>query len=453
MKVANRKEPWLLLLGDIFIFIASLWLALVIRSGEMPSGSIFADHLLPFGILFIIWCFVFYIAGLYERHTTIFKSRLPLRVINTQVFNSLLAVVFFYFIPYFGITPKTVLFIYIIISLPLIFFWRTFGHKIFGLKVREPAMIFGRGEEMNFLLQEINSNPFHGLEFVVSFDLDKVKNIDFQKDIIDKVGSLNISTVVIDLQNESFMKNLPNFYNLLFNKIRFVDINSLYEDIFYRVPLSLITYGWFLENVSLSASILYDIFKRLADIVFSFVFGLISLAFYPFIYLAIKLEDWGPVFIVQNRIGKNNKLIKIVKFRTMSFNDNESFDKAQDLRKVNKITKVGAFLRKSRLDELPQLWNVWTGDLSLIGPRPELPALAKVYEKEVPYYNVRHLIPPGLSGWAQLYHENHPHQGVDIVETKNKLSYDLYYIKNRSLMLDLKIALKTIMALLSRTGK
>ena len=259
--------------------------------------------------------------------------------------------------------------------------------------------------------------------------------------------------MVIDLQNESFMKNLPNFYNLLFNKIHFVDINSLYEDIFDRVPLSLITYGWFLENVSLSASTLYDIFKRLADIVFSFVFGLISLAFYPFIYLAIKLGDWGPVFIVQNRIGKNKKLIKIVKFRTMSFNDNESFDKAQDLRKVNKITKVGAFLRKSRLDEIPQLWNVWRGDLSLIGPRPELPALAQVYEKEVPYYNVRHLISPGLSGWAQLYHENHPHQGANVDETKNKLSYDLYYVKNRSLMLDLKIALKTTKALLSRTGK
>ena len=133
----------------------------------------------------------------------------------------------------------------------------------------------------------------------------------------------------------------------------------------------------------------------------------------------------------------------------MNFNDNES----NENKSVNKITKVGGFLRKSRLDEIPQLWNVLIGDLSLIGPRPELPALAQIYEMEVPYYNARHLITPGLSGWAQLYHENHPHQGVDTLETKNKLSYDLYYIKNRSLFLDLKIALKTIKALLSRTGK
>jgi lipopolysaccharide/colanic/teichoic acid biosynthesis glycosyltransferase len=141
----------------------------------------------------------------------------------------------------------------------------------------------------------------------------------------------------------------------------------------------------------------------------------------------------------------------------MSFNDNEeNKPKANENLsgpRVNKITKVGAFLRKSRLDEIPQLWSIWRGDLSLVGPRPELPALAQIYEKEVPYYNVRHLIQPGLSGWAQLYHENHPHQGANVEETKNKLSYDLYYVKNRSLILDLEIALKTIKALLSRTGK
>jgi lipopolysaccharide/colanic/teichoic acid biosynthesis glycosyltransferase len=133
----------------------------------------------------------------------------------------------------------------------------------------------------------------------------------------------------------------------------------------------------------------------------------------------------------------------------MSFNDNENVA----LSATNKITRAGAFLRKSRLDELPQLWDVLRGDLSLVGPRPELPALTKIYEKEIPYYNVRHLIKPGLSGWAQLYHDNHPHRGGNVEETKNKLSYDLYYIKNRSFWLDFRVALKTIKTLLSRAGK
>jgi lipopolysaccharide/colanic/teichoic acid biosynthesis glycosyltransferase len=115
----------------------------------------------------------------------------------------------------------------------------------------------------------------------------------------------------------------------------------------------------------------------------------------------------------------------------------------------NKITRVGKFLRVSRIDELPQLWNVLRGDLSLIGPRPEFPKLVELYHEQIPYYNMRHLIKPGLSGWAQVHHDTPPQS---IEETKEKLSYDLYYLKNRSIALDLKIALKTIKTLLSRTG-
>jgi lipopolysaccharide/colanic/teichoic acid biosynthesis glycosyltransferase len=134
----------------------------------------------------------------------------------------------------------------------------------------------------------------------------------------------------------------------------------------------------------------------------------------------------------------------------MTTNDQGEYDGATAQK--NRVTKVGAFLRKTRIDELPQLWNVLRGDLSLIGPRPELPALAAVYEKEIPYYNVRHLIKPGLSGWAQLYQRVPPKGAVATNETKSKLSYDLYYLKNRSMMLDFKIALKTIKTLVSRNG-
>jgi lipopolysaccharide/colanic/teichoic acid biosynthesis glycosyltransferase len=302
---------------------------------------------------------------------------------------------------------------------------------------------------MNTLTLEVNSNPRYGFKFVSVVDLNKKEEIDIKRDIIDQIYTEGISVVVIDMQAESVEKNLPQFYNLLFSQVRFVDINVLYEEIFDRIPLSSLSHKWFLENIFLSSGVSYDIFKRMTDVIISLVLGLISLIFYPFIMLAIKLEDRGPVFIIQNRIGRNNLPIRIRKFRTMSFNDNEEGSNRQN----NKITRVGGFLRKSRLDELPQLWNILNGDLSLIGPRPELPALVQVYEKEVPYYSVRHLIEPGLSGWAQLYHEAHPHQGANTEETKNKLSYDLFYIKNRSLALDLKIVLKTIKALLSRTGK
>jgi lipopolysaccharide/colanic/teichoic acid biosynthesis glycosyltransferase len=128
-------------------------------------------------------------------------------------------------------------------------------------------------------------------------------------------------------------------------------------------------------------------------------------------------------------------------------------DEGEDvLQSKHEVTKVGRFLRKTRLDELPQLWSVVRGDQSLIGPRPELPELVKHYAERIPYYNTRHLIKPGLSGWAQIHDYDVPRKGADVERTKRKLSYDLYYVKNRSLLLDVHVALKTIKALVSRSG-
>jgi len=179
--------------------------------------------------------------------------------------------------------------------------------------------------------------------------------------------------------------------------------------------------------------------------VLSFPLFLLSLLAYPFVALAIYLEDRGPIFYVPERIGKGNRPIRIRKFRTMRV-----MDEGQQLgQNVDQITRVGKFLRVSRIDELPQLLNVLMGDLSLVGPRPEFPKLVTLYNEQIPYYNMRHLITPGLSGWAQVHHEKPPHT---LEETREKLSFDLYYLKNRSVVLDIKIALKTIKTLLSRTG-
>ena len=225
-------------------------------------------------------------------------------------------------------------------------------------------------------------------------------------------------------------------------------MNKIYEDIFDRVPISLLKYNWFLENISTEPRGVYDALKRVMDIIISTPLLLVTAIIYPFVALSMKLEDGGSVFIAQDRVGQNNKMIRVFKFRSMARNELDPTKKSD-----NMITKTGAFLRKTRLDEFPQLWNVLKGDISLIGPRPELPEAVKHYTEEVPYYNVRHLVRPGLSGWAQIYHDAHPHHSVDIVETKNKLSYDLYYIKNRSFLLDLKIALKTLKTLASIAGR
>ncbi len=450
MNPLKRKEPLVLLLGDVFFLMTSLWLALFLRTLTLPSRELFLTHLSPFGFLFIIWIAVFYIAGLYEKRTLILRSALPGVIFNTQAVNSIIGVLFFYFIPYFGITPKTVLFIYLIVSFVLMILWRVYGYFYIYTGDKENALIIGSGQEMKELVEEVNTNPFYNLKFISSIDLGKMsEDSGFLDEIVSRIYSDNVSLIAIDLSHKEVEPVLPHLYNLIFSKINFIDMHKIYEDVFDRVPLSLLKYNWFLENISTSPRVTYDALKRIMDIIVAFILGILSLFLYPFVFLAIKLDDRGSIFSFQKRVGQNNKIVNIIKFRTMTVaNDEGKWDKPGS----NKVTRIGKFLRETRIDELPQLWNVLRGDVSLIGPRPEFPEPVREYTKEISYYNVRHIIKPGLSSWAQIYGE-HPHHGTDVSKTKNKLSYDLYYIKNRSLLLDLKILLRTIRTLLSRAGR
>lgn len=444
----TKKEAFVLFCGDVVFFALSLWLALFARYGELPDGYTFQTHFVPFSILFVLWILVFFIAGLYEKHTLILKGKLPSVIFNAQLVNSIFAVIFFYTIPFFGIAPKTLLFIYLIVSFIATLFWRLYGAALLGTRERQPGMLIGSGLEMKELLEEVNGNDRYDIRFTSSVDVHHIDGIDIQGEIVTPIYADNVKIIAVDFSHQNVAPLLPHLYNLIFSKVRFIDSHRIYEDIFDRIPLSLVTYSWFLENISVSPKFTYDFLKRVMDIVLSFVLGVVSLVVYPFVWLFIKLDGGGPVFIRQERIGQNNRTIGIIKFRTMTVNDSGEGEAERE----KKVTRVGKWLRVSRVDELPQLWNVLRGDISLIGPRPELPNLVHLYEKEISFYNVRHLIKPGLSGWAQLYQKTPPKFSTDYDQTKVKLSYDLFYIKNRSFWLDIKIALKTIRELVSRRG-
>ncbi|MES2088276.1 MAG: sugar transferase [Patescibacteria group bacterium] len=449
MSILNRKEYLILGIGDILIFFFALWLMLFVRYGAGLDKDIFYAHLSPFSLLIIAWLVVFFVAGLYEKHTLLLRSRLPNIVLKSAIVNSFLAVIFFYFIPYFGIAPKVNLFLYLLFSSVFILFWRMYGYRFFYTRKKQDAISIGTGVELAELTKEVNQNERYNIRFVDSFDIGSVNPLEFKKIVSARIENDQVALIAADFKNKKIEPLLPYLYDLIFKNVEFVDIHVLYEEIFDRIPISLINYDWFLEYVSVGTSASYDGLKRLMDIVISIPLLIIPVLTYPFVFIAMKLEDGRPVFSSQTRVGKNNHKVRLLKFRTMSFNDDGDW---KGLGKVNKVTKVGAFLRKTRLDEFPQLWNVLRGDISLIGPRPEFPEPVQHYVEEIPYYNTRHLIKPGLSGWAQLYHENHPHHEADVNETRVKLSYDLYYIKNRSFFLDLKIALKTMKTLLSRSG-
>jgi lipopolysaccharide/colanic/teichoic acid biosynthesis glycosyltransferase len=432
MRILGKKEPLLLLSGDIFFFIVSLWLALFLRSFSLPSANLFLTHFLPFTLLFVVWVAVFYIAGLYGKHTLILKTKLPSVLLNTVLVNAVIAVLFFYFIDFFGITPKTILFIYLAVSFVVILFWRMQLYlKLGSRRATERAYLIGSGAEAKELRDEIDRNDIYNIRFV-----DKLEE----------------STIVIINFADAGAKSLfPDLYRRIFSGVNYVNMHNLYENIFDRVPLSLLNYDWFLQNISTAPKSGYDTMKRIMDVVISLPLLAVSAIFFPFVALAIKLDSPGPVFINQERFGQNNRLIKLVKFRSMERNEHDKWVGEGD----NRVTRVGKFVRNTRIDELPQLWNVLKGDISLIGPRPDITGLGKKLQEEIPYYNVRNVVRPGLSGWAQInqQYEKGNISPQSIEETKIRLSYDLYYIKNRSFLLDLQIALRTIKTLASRVGR
>lgn len=434
----NTKERLILLAGDIFCFIASLYLSLFIRHAGSPSELSLALIFTTWGVIFSTSLISFFIAGLYEKHTLLFERRLPPLLFKAQVSNAFIVISFFYFIPLFGAAPKTTLFIYLVTSSILVFFWRLYGLKLFRHYRRSKAILLGEGEEAEELFREINGNARYPFIFESKIDPTNLpKNNTLEKVL--GTGSNGVFVIVADVNHPNIKSSLWQINSLYALGDIFLDFESVYEDVFDRVPLSILNRNSVFHEFSLSPKPLYDALRRFVDILVAFIFGGISLLLYPFVWVLIKIDDGGPAFFFQERVGQNNVPIKIVKFRSMKMDGSV-------------VTTVGSFLRKSRIDEIPQLFNVLTGSLSLIGPRPELPDLVSGYQKEIPLYNLRHMVKPGLSGWAQIYHENHPHHAPDINETKIKISYDLYYLKHRSIFLDLKIALRTIQTLLSRSG-
>ena len=187
--------------------------------------------------------------------------------------------------------------------------------------------------------------------------------------------------------------------------------------------------------------------RRLVSITVSLVALTICLPFVPFIALAVRLSSPGPIFFSQMRVGRRGRPFRVFKFRTMR-QDAEAKGAVWAAKNDPRVTTLGRFMRKTRLDETPQLWNVLRGDMAFVGPRPERPEFVQWLSNEIPYYDLRHIIRPGITGWAQVRYQ----YGASLEETSQKLEYDLYYVKHLSLGLDLLIIFETIKTIILRRG-
>ena len=449
----NKLKKIFLLGGDMAILYLALYLTLAIRYLAKPNIEDWNIHFWPFTFIFVFWLAIFYISDLYNLYLAVNNSRFIQIASKSIILAGLFSAAFFYLNPSIGIAPKTNLIIYIITFYILFILWRRLYNWLLGAYLPKNNVAFiGVNNQTEELMQILKNNPHLGYDVKLIIDNDgfnitndqQIKNkvSDYKNLIADK--KITIVVLTSDPHQSSELRSA--LFSCLPLNLNFINLSRFYETITGRVPIEAINQMWFLENLNRGDKSLFRFGKKTVDI-FLAVFVLIATAlFWPIIGLIIKLESKGPVFFKQVRVGKNFKIFTIIKFRTMS---EEGNDHNPTIVGDKRVTPFGSFLRKTRIDEVPQVINVLVGDMSFVGPRAERPELIEQLEKDIPFYRERMLVKPGLTGWDQISGEYHSPSHADTIK---KLQYDLFYIKNRSLYLDLSIILKTIATVLSRSG-
>lgn len=438
--VLTPFKKLLILFLDLSVFLGAIWLALSLRTFSLEESGSFLNHVIAFIPVLVLAIAAFFVSSLYEDDLFLLRQKTLYRISISYVFIALGAVTLFYSYPYQGVTPKSILALFFIFAFFGTLFIRYFIAPLFLRARTLRACLIATGPESDDVYIHVNKHAHIPIEFTdlvplsTSADFLRLHN----KDHFDCIVVNTKRHLGEDLQE------------LLFERVKdgtlIIDETHLYEMVFKKVELSDANYRAFFEPLS-SSKKLFLVWKRFIDILVSIPLVVPSTILVFIAAICVKIEDRGPIFIAQTRLGKFGKRIKLWKMRTMTRSDAGKWLKESG--NENKVTKVGYFLRKSRIDELPQLWNILKGDLSLIGPRPDLEGFVSRLEEAIPYYNLRYTVTPGLSGWAQINQEKPP-QSVE--ETRERLAYDLYYVKYRSIGLDLYIGFKTIKTLLSRTG-
>lgn len=279
---------------------------------------------------------------------------------------------------------------------------------------------------------------------VVSRDL-IVGNAD---DLLAATLQAQANIIVVALSERRGVFPLRDVLRCKLNGIEVMDAPSFYELVHGKLMLEHITPSWIIFSSGFRRTIYFSIFKRYIDIILSLAGLSLALPFFPIIALAIKLDSPGPVFFKQIRVGNREKMFNLFKFRTMSQNAEEESGAIWAAKNDPRVTRLGSIFRNSRVDEIPQLYNVLRGDMSFIGPRPERPEFVEKLKQVIPYYSKRHFIKPGLTGWAQV---RYPY-GSSVEDAIEKLRYDLFYIKNLSPFMDTLIFIETIKVVLFGRG-
>ena len=450
----HPKQRWLLIFGDLFTLALAHYLASLIRFSESINSISF--YAWVFFVTLIVYPTALYIFDLYNISRafrsleTLYRSALALFI------GGIVSVFLFYLAPY-GWYGRGVMAIHMVLSWILLNGWRWAYSAIFQPAIdRIPVLVLGAGKSGRVIYELLKSrlSPYEVKGFIdddpakvgVSFSPTVLGTCDQLEIIAQQVG---VTRAIMAIPRNRSSLLIRSILRARLQGIEIEDMPDVVERLTGRIPVENIADQWllFADGFYLLHKEYMRKFKRLLDMVVSAAVLVVTSPLLGLAALAIRLEDPGPVFYTQERIGKGNHTFTIYKFRSMRQNA-ETNGARWASQKDPRVTRVGKWLRLTHIDELPQIWNIFKGDMSFVGPRPERPEFVTVLEQRVPYYFVRHSVQPGLTGWAQINYQ----YGDSVEDARHKLEFDLYYVKNMSIFLDLKIILRTMGVVILRDG-
>ena len=483
LRLRPSEHRMILFVGDMLTAVVSVFAALQtwIQYNQYKYTNVIADYIaqgfpadrarvlaerivdinvdVPFWfyLLPIIW--ILLLVELYEPHVA-GSGRKTTRGIAIAAFVGLLAYSLVFILRQDNDLPRIGVGAFLLYASLLTLAWRMFFIRIYkttGQRRRILLIGAGRaGQTLAELYESLGTRSFTIIGFVDD-DRQKLRKkyhglqvLGPSDHLLNLIDAFHISDIVVAINGEIRGETFQTILDAQERGIEVTRMPILYEEMTGRVPVHHLESDWiirsFVDEVRVSG--FYELAKRLLDILGGLVGVIILLIFMPFISLAILLDSGRPIFYSQTRLGRGASKFTIYKFRTMK-QDAEQDGEAKLAEKNDpRVTRVGDFLRKSRLDEFPQFWNVLRGEMSLVGPRAERPELIAEYQKQIPFYRARLLVKPGLTGWAQI---NYGYAGT-VADNALKLQWDLYYIKHQSPWLDVLIMLRTIPVIIGLRG-
>ena len=433
---------------EFLVLILSLYLALEVRFWTLDWQRDFGDFL-PKAILFAIVMQLSLVAfGVYQRQTGRFINMFVLRIASGLLLGLIPLGVGFYFVPSFflgrGVIFLSVLFSFILISIVRLFFRKVVTERNLWSRI----LVLGAGEKADLIRQAIHSHELTGLNIVAYVATGSDRNkpgpdaVVLDKPLIRYVEDLDIDEIVIavdDRRSSGFPTK--DLIDCKMSGVNIVDLVTFFERRAGKIRLDMLNPSWLYLSDGFQAGTIRRIGKRIVDLIAVIIILPIALPLALLVSLAIFVESGfrGNVLYSQIRVKQDGQPFKIYKFRSMVTNAEVDGVARWASKNDSRITRVGKIIRKGRLDEFPQLFNVLKGDMSFVGPRPERPEFVEKLAHAIPYYEERHRVKPGLTGWAQVCYS----YGDTIEGSIEKLQYDLYYVKNYSVLLDLLILLQT----------